>query len=505
MAKQRTNWLIFSIYSIVAGSVLWYHEMWRDELQAWGIASSATTLSELIYNARYEGHPMLWFVLLWPVASLWSNPMAMQVLHGCLALITAYLIVFRSPFTLVEKVLILFSYYFSYEYVAISRNYQIGVLLICLICVAWKAPVKNLLWISILLFFLFQTNVFAGVIGIGLSLGLLLEAYEANGLWPLSTRQVLAALLILTGLFLTSLSMPPSDYAFLTTWTNDLNWPTLLFASAGIAHGFFPITDFTVYHFWNYSYFPFGIAVKLLAGFSLLVVAYVSRPTDRVALVVLCASVLFLFVFTYLKPRGNLRHYGHYTVVLVAAYWIQGNRRQTGQTNPLGIVTVGYFGGVLLLIQALAGVNAWYREIRYPFSMASSMAAYIEENYPKTSAVAGVYQDCLTPVRWYLQRPIYYLDIQAYAPYVVFNDVNWTDALNAQADSITYSRYLAFQKKHTSSLLIMAYHSLPAAGSPQEGRTDTLHTRDGNVLVTCVKKFDGSITGEDYYLFNATK
>ena len=502
-SKQKANWLIFIVYSIVVACVLWQHEMWRDELQSWGLASSATTLPELVHNARYEGHPMLWFVLVWPLTKVWSNPIAIQVLHGCLAVATAYLIVFRSPFTLVEKVLILFSYYFIYEYVAISRNYQIGVLLICLICVLWKNLDKNFLTVSLLLFLLFQTNIFAFLVGLGMSLGLLVEEYQTKSLWPLTGKHLVAALLILVGIFLTSRAMPPADSGFLNDWTSEFDLQTALFALAGIAHGFLPITDFTVYHFWNQSYFPFDITVKLILGFILLVVAIFSMPKDRVALVVLCASILFILVFTYVKPRGNFRHFGHYMIVLLAAYWIQANKRTGDQAGKL---TIGYFGILILIIQVIAGVNALYRDIRYPFSMAKNVATYIQENYPEDVVVSGVFQDYLTAVRWYLQKPIYYLDIQKYGSHVLFSKSNWNDTLNKQSDSVTYVRHIAFNQLHTPSLLIMTYHSLPESGhNPHEGETDTLRTRDGSYVFTCVKKFEGSITAEDYYLFDVNK
>ncbi|SFB95050.1 hypothetical protein [Spirosoma endophyticum] len=502
-SNQKANWAIFIVYCIIAGYVLWQHEMWRDELQAWGLVSSAATLPDLVHNARYEGHPMLWFILVWPVAKLWTNPVAIQVLHGCLAVATAYLLVFRSPFTLFEKILILFSYYFIYEYVAISRNYQIGILLICLICVVWKNLHKNFLLVSGLLLVLFQTNIFAFLVGLGLSLGLLVEEYQAKSLWPLTGKHLIAAFFILTGIFFTSRAMPPADSGFLNEWTNEFKGETALFALAGIAHGFLPLTDFSIYHFWNQSYFPFDMTVKLILGLILLIMAVFSMPKDRVALVILCASILFIFVFTYVKPRGNLRHFGHYMIVLLAAYWIQADKRPGDQT---GNVTIGYFGILVLIIQVMAGVNALYRDIRYPFSMAKNVAAYIQKNYPENVVVSGVFQDYLTAVRWYLQKPIYYLDIQEYGSHVLFSKSNWNDTLNRQADSVTYARHIGFSQLHTPSLLIMSYHSLPESGhNPYVGEKDTLRTRDGVYVFTCVKKFEGSITAEDYYLFGVSK
>ena len=44
------------------------HAMWRYEMQAWLLARDSQTLGDLFFNLRYEGHPALWHLLLWPLA-----------------------------------------------------------------------------------------------------------------------------------------------------------------------------------------------------------------------------------------------------------------------------------------------------------------------------------------------------------------------------------------------------------------------------------------------------
>ncbi|UFH52472.1 hypothetical protein [Spirosoma sp. KNUC1025] len=497
--RKQANWTIFLVYSAALVILVWHHEMWRDELQTWGIVASAHTWADLIQNTRYEGHPMLWFILVWPVAQLVNNPVAIQVFHTILVLITASLIVFRSPFSVLEKILILFSYYFLYEYGAITRNYQIGILLMCLICILWKHPHTNLLTISVLLFLLVQANAFAFLIGLGLALGLLMEEYQAKTLWPLTARHIGAALIILLGIYLSSLAVPPGDSSFLTGWITRFDPGTVLFALSGIAHGFLPITGFDEYYFWNYSSVPLGALPKLIIGTALLVVAFFSMPKDKVALSILCACVLFIFAFTYTKPRGNLRHFGHYTLALVAAFWIQGNRTVSA---PKRLLSIGYFGLLVLITQLVAGINAYYRDLCYPFSNAEKVADYIKKQYPANISLAGAFQDMLTSVRWYAQKPIFYLDIEEYGSFVMFNKKHWNDTLNAQPDSVTYARYINFQKTHQPALLVMGYHALPV---PKEGQVDTLRTADGVYLFTCAKAFEGAITREDFYLFDVKR
>ncbi|WP_146010983.1 hypothetical protein [Siphonobacter sp. BAB-5405] len=497
MSTPRANYALFVTYAFFMSCSLWQHEMWRDELQAWGIVASTDNLLDLAFNARYEGHPLLWFILLWPFAQLFDHPGVMQVLHGALALGSAYLIIFKSPFRFFEKALILFSYYFIYEYVTISRNYQIGVLIICGICVLWRNPQKNLLAISGLLFLLFQTNVFAFLVGLGLAVGLLAEEVNARRIWPLRTTSLMAAGLILAGIVGTAQSLPPADSGFLNQWTRGFNPGIFFFAAAGMAHGFLPISSFSEYHFWNFSLFPFGLGVKLALGLALAVLAVFSKPKTSVALLILVASVFFIFVFTYEKPRGLFRHFGHYTLALIAAYWIDGTKRSS---RP--VFTLGYFGVAILLLQVLAGMNAWYRDLRYPFSRAEDMASYLQKHYPAHTSVAGAFQEYMTPLQWFLGRPVYGLDVQQERPYVLWSKSHWNDTLNNQPDSLTYQRFVSYQRSHPASVLVMAYHR---PNHPEEGQQDTLRSTEGTYVFTCLKKFDGSITDEDYYLFNARK
>jgi hypothetical protein len=85
--------------------------MWRDELQAWNIVLESKSLVAIFQNIRYEGHPSLWFLLLWPFSLITSSPYVLQLLNLSLAALTAHIIIFKSPFSLWEKVLILFSYF----------------------------------------------------------------------------------------------------------------------------------------------------------------------------------------------------------------------------------------------------------------------------------------------------------------------------------------------------------------------------------------------------------
>jgi hypothetical protein len=54
-----------------------HHEMWRDEAEIWLIARDSGSLRELFRNMHTEGHPALWYLLVYTVSRLSSNPISM--------------------------------------------------------------------------------------------------------------------------------------------------------------------------------------------------------------------------------------------------------------------------------------------------------------------------------------------------------------------------------------------------------------------------------------------
>jgi uncharacterized membrane protein len=112
-----------------------HHEMWRDEIHAWTLARLARGFSELVTGDRiYEGHPPLWFwylrVWTWFVKSAWG----IQAATIAASMAAAVLLARFAPFPRYLKVLLLFSYYYGFEYTVMSRNYVLGWLLVCVFC-----------------------------------------------------------------------------------------------------------------------------------------------------------------------------------------------------------------------------------------------------------------------------------------------------------------------------------------------------------------------------------
>ena len=60
--------LTWVLHTLIVAVLIWNHEPWRDELQAWSIAMASGNPLDLLPNTRLEGRPPGWQLLLWPFA-----------------------------------------------------------------------------------------------------------------------------------------------------------------------------------------------------------------------------------------------------------------------------------------------------------------------------------------------------------------------------------------------------------------------------------------------------
>ena len=122
------------------------------------------------------GLPYLWnFIIYLLTHTITDNLEGMKILHLAISTTTAFLILKYSPFNKIIKILIVFSYLLFYEYSIISRPYALGVLLIIIFCVLYKNKIKNIIPLSIVLFFLGQVSIFTFILSFILFIYLLTE------------------------------------------------------------------------------------------------------------------------------------------------------------------------------------------------------------------------------------------------------------------------------------------------------------------------------------------
>jgi hypothetical protein len=427
-----------------------YHEMWRDELQAWLLARDSQSVFELFKNLKYEYHQGLWYLLLFPLTRIFTYPEAMQYLNVSIATAAIYILARYSPFSLLQKMLLAFSYFLFFEYALIARNYALTVFFIFLICTLFSKRTKYPLAFSSSIFFLCHTSVLGLIFAICISLTVLLEAQilrikeraaqekaaqerhmqerDAHGFhWQVA----LAGLIVITGIGSAIFQLsPPADLAVGPwKWYPSLaGLKNILIVTIG---AYFPLPKFEL-HFWRTL---FGLSNEFITIFSvfwvlffvLLFVRFLSsRPAALFLFVSTSAALILLF---YAKHLGELRHHGFLFIALLSALWIYPD------CAPCEKLWWGkYFKSVseklasrallaLLTIQFISSSIAIFIDYRYVFSSAKETAQFLCSSDLTSAQMIGDVSYSASAVAAYLNnKPFFYPDAQRYGTFIKWDN-----------------------------------------------------------------------------------
>jgi len=444
------------------------HEIWRDEAQAWLIARDSTSLIDLYKNTRYEGHPLLWHACLFLITRWTHNPLAMQGFHLLLAVGSVVLIVKKSPFSIIQKGLLSFSYLLFYEYSVISRNYAIGIFLIFLFC-AFYARRKPAYWLlSLVLALIANTNAFGFLISFTLASVMLFrlksESKPSQTTSPhvlqvpmnkaLSTTAILIAgwgcsLLQLTRIVALPKTDSPLEVAQVPdSVSNSLSEVTVERVEQAItlvnkitglvepfSRAYFPMVRPKM-HFWTTHLLtdPEGVgtisgleignlvAVCLAAGIVFLMLKALSK-TPLYLWLYLSAS-LVLYSFFVLVYRGGPRHNGHLMIVLIVSLWLAtwSTHRKEARLRDFSArakrpIVGGLLLTTLLFFQCVSSVQAYTIDMIYPFSASRAIAQYIQIHQLEDLPLFAQNGRLMTGLISYLETDAYYAQANRYASF----------------------------------------------------------------------------------------
>lgn len=167
--KYKTEIFSFLVYSSLLTLVMYYHEPWLDEAQAWLIARDAT-ISELLKNVtHYEGHPPLWFIILMPFAkSRIPFEIGLKVVNFVIVNISTAIFLFKAPFNRFIRCSVPFTYFFFYQYGVISRPYSLLILGFILSAMYFKKRNEKPLRLTVSLILLCSSSAYGIVISFGI-------------------------------------------------------------------------------------------------------------------------------------------------------------------------------------------------------------------------------------------------------------------------------------------------------------------------------------------------
>jgi len=147
--RRPVIWAVtIALVAALQTALILTHRPWLDEYQAIQLAVQAPDLRSLLGWLRYEGHPPLWYAILRAMAH-WMDPLATLPAAALLiAIPTQAAILFASPFSRAERLLIATSEFVLFEFLTLSRSLTLGAAVFVLVIACWR---RRWAWLGIAL------------------------------------------------------------------------------------------------------------------------------------------------------------------------------------------------------------------------------------------------------------------------------------------------------------------------------------------------------------------
>ena len=409
------------------------HAFWRDEVRALSIALRGRDVFDMLGQLHGEGHPAAWYLLLRASFAVFQSNAVLPGVALAVALGSALLLVFRSPFGLPLIALLLFGRVLGYEYSVMARNYGISMLLVFTFASLYGRYRSRGPWLGLVLFALVNCNVHSVFIGCGLMLFWILDRMRSKGTSePGAARHLLYNGALLTAgilLCLATVYPPVNDAAQISRSLAPLEilrhmlLPAQRFgelAGRGLADLLLSTVSNPTSNPWHATARNCGLTVLLVGS----TMGLIRRPAAVVSAVSVLIAMSLLFALVY---RGDYRHQALWLVFLVSLYWITREKDMTlatpartsrveilGQLCFVVLVTVQLLSNVLLSGQILAGKRSE--------SQSRNLANLIESTPLLRDAIIVADPDFLVePVPYYLSNPTYLMREGRFGNVVVFS------------------------------------------------------------------------------------
>lgn len=398
--KNRiTDVVVAVLGALVVGVSLQRHDMWFDELQAWGVARAANDLGGLFQNIQYEGHPPLWYLLLYGITRFTGDPHWMQVASWALASTSFSLIVICAPWPRAIRYAAASGYFFVFEFAAISRSYVLGVFLLVLALVAHRT--NHVWWRATLLCLLAMTSLMGAVLVLSFA-----------SYFVLQRKFQLSIALAVASFVAVFISLPPSDSAVGSGFGGAIGSSILDRIAAAMASPLGALVPLPYNGAWNTLAVNESSKTAQVVASLLLVALIAAVLTPRGRVFWLVGVVGFMAFFGLAYPPTSLRHTGHIAVLLFAVCWVE--------PPSLATKTSRFLFGVLLAVQVATGVLLTGRYFVNDFGPNESIARQVSAYGDDFLLVAQNTLDGV-PVGAYLDLPVFSIGAGGPVRYVTYD------------------------------------------------------------------------------------
>lgn len=206
---KTAGFTLFTIWLLVVGT---HHEPWFDESQAWLLARDSSLYELLVQRVRYEGSPGLWHILLWIGMRSGIPFSGLYLISAACALTGAAIVLWRAPFPAPLRILLLGSYFFSYQFSVVARSYALDLALVPALACIFPQRANRPITYGALLGLLANSNAHSFFLASALGMEWIWTLVRARRVNAASTGLALAIILGLLALFV---AWQPADNAFI--------------------------------------------------------------------------------------------------------------------------------------------------------------------------------------------------------------------------------------------------------------------------------------------------
>ena len=369
---------------------------------------------------KYEGHFLLWYLILMPFAKLGFPYITTNIISWIIMSISVWLILKKAPFKFYKRVLLVFSFPFLYLFPIISRCYCLIPLAIVLMCIFYKDRKQKPFRYLISVIMLANTHVIMlGMVGIVLLNYILELTNDWKSLIKEEKIKRLDSLLIAITLLI--VSMLPLIGGLTTNKEIGSNGSTLLKILYAIFY--FPfIIIMQIYNVVMLDTTTIIILISIIMTLLLYEIKNNSLNYFEIWICILWQCIIYSFIFGVSLQRAS-------TIILILLYfkWTDTYKEpKIIKKTEKQIVNICWI--ILTIINIVVGVlYISLYEIKFNCSNAYEVGNYINANMNNNSIIlSGPRIELTSSIIPYVDKNIKFYHIQGnrYFSYTIWDEQN---------------------------------------------------------------------------------
>ncbi len=495
--KTNNTKLIFSftiLYFTISLIGVLHHELWLDESHHFLLARDSNSITNLIENTRYEGHPILWNILLYIITKFTLDPFWMQFLHIIISTTVVYIFLTKTPFNWLFKILFIFGYFMLFEYNIISRNYNLGILFIFLACSVFQKRKNQFILLSFYLALALNTHFQFSIIAFAF-FGIIFYEQIKDKTY-LKKQNLFGYLIFFIGVISIMVQIKTTHSDWLLDPIEKMSFgERIIIGLSSLFKGLIPIPDFRSIHFWNSNLIiNSNRSLAIMLSFLLYLIPLIIFSKNRKTLYFFYVGLIGAQIFFFITQRSAIRFHGITYLLFIIALWIENyydidNFKLKDYLSSIKLTL--YKKKIIysiLFIHLFSGIYAYTMDIIHPFTSAKQAVQFVKNNYKENSKIITVSCEG-TSLSAYSNKRIYSLIENNYQSYCQWNSDNF---LNISEKNIIQLLTL-YLNTNDSAIYISIY---PITKNFKKSIWENINEK---VKIRFAEKYDKNIVPNSYY------